>query len=94
MTGGKFKSLNGNLFGPGNVLPAVTFLDLSHNHIEFVHGQALRGLPNLQSLILSHNSISVTESKPNHIDVPLASDLPRLKSLYLIEAFHQVSQLD
>lgn len=82
-TENEFQELPGPLFGVDNEMEDLTWLDLSNNHIQHVHGHTFNHMPNLEVLILGNNDIHIGSRSETHnvtgLHTRLFSNLPKLK---------------
>ncbi|KAK2160447.1 hypothetical protein LSH36_133g04000 [Paralvinella palmiformis] len=83
-TGNDIRELAANIFGNCSQIHLVnlTYVDLSHNNIEIIHGQSFHCAPNVRILKLNYNKWRVDGSHAR-----IFSSMPHLQELHLRAAF-------
>lgn len=87
-TGNHITTLPWNIFGDFNNLSMLKYIDMSNNGIREIKGKTYHHVPNVETLILNHNNLSISSlDEKNYHHPRVFSNFINLKELHLTNAF-------
>lgn len=86
--GNNIPTLPWNIFGDLNNLTNLRTIDMSNNNIREIKGKSYHHVPNVETLILNHNNLTISDSGEENFHHPrIFSNFINLQQLHLTNAF-------
>lgn len=86
--GNYIESLPENIFGEDKNFTKLKIIDMSGNHIKDILGKTFHHVPNVETLILNHNNIKISNDETKNFHHPrVFSNFINLQELHLTNAF-------
>lgn len=86
--GNDIPKLPWNIFGDLNNLTSLKSIDMSNNKIQEIKGKAYHHVPNVETLILNHNKLTISDTDDDNYHHPrVFSNFINLQQLHLTDAF-------